>query len=192
MIDFLGNLDQILFSFINSSMANPVTDFLMPIITSDDLLRIAYGVAMLALLVRGNRRLRWLVLFSALTLLLTDQLSAHLLKPLIARIRPCHTIADIHLLVGCGSGYSMPSAHAANAFGQAALFGIANKRTLKYLLSVAALISLSRIFVGVHYPFDIVAGAAIGVFVGVITYCLFCQVDKKWRICGIRNSHHTR
>ncbi|MCK4371896.1 MAG: phosphatase PAP2 family protein, partial [candidate division Zixibacteria bacterium] len=118
MLEMLSAIDRGLFLFVNMQLANPVTDFIMPIITSDQLLRVAYGAAMAILLWRGNARLRWLVLFSAVALLLTDQLAANVLKELIERPRPCHLMEQVHLLVGCGGGYSMPSAHAANAFGQ--------------------------------------------------------------------------
>jgi undecaprenyl-diphosphatase len=151
---------------MNAQLANPVTDFLMPIITNDMFLRLLYGGAMVILLWRGNTRLRWLVLFSALTLTATDQTSAHLLKPLIERIRPCHVLSNVHLLVGCGGGWSMPSVHATNAFGQALLFAVAEPKSRWYLLIFAFVVALSRVFVGVHYPGDILVGSALGAGIG--------------------------
>lgn len=167
MIETLVQFDTAVFLFFNVTIANPVTNWAMPIITSDLYLRIGYGAAMILLLIRGNARLRWLVLFSALALLLTDQIAAGFLKPLIARPRPCHLMTDINLLVGCGGGKSMPSAHAANAFGQAALFSLCVRRLKWYLWAVAGLIAISRVFVGVHYPGDVLAGTVVGVAVGV-------------------------
>lgn len=180
MIEFLENLDTVLFLLVNVGFANPVTDFIMPIITSDKILRGLYGVTMILLLWKGNARLRWMVLLSAIALAFTDQLSSHWLKPMIERIRPCHLLDDINLLVHCGGGLSMPSSHAANAFGQAALFGFFFRRFRTYLYFLAAVIAVSRVFVGVHYPGDVIVGGALGVLISVILAALFNMLPFPW------------
>ena len=185
MLDDLAGLDRAIFLFFNVHMANTVTDIVMPLVTSDTLLRIAYLMAALILLWKGDRRTRWLVLFSALTLAVTDQMVSHWLKPLIARPRPCHTlpIDSIRLLVGCGSGYSMPSSHAANAFGQAILFGLAFRRAIWWLVGLAVVIAFSRVFVGVHYPGDILTGSLLGALTGFVLFHAHGRtlvfIDKK-------------
>ena len=181
MLDWLIQLDRTIFMFINSTIANPATDALMPLITSDDLLRVLYGLALALCLWKGNARLRWLVLFSGLTLLLTDQIAANWLKDAIGRLRPCHAdsgISPLHLLVDCGGGKSMPSAHAANSFGQAILFGLAYRNIRAYILTFAAFVAISRVFVGVHYPGDVLVGALLGALIGwvvLIGYRFFMQ-----------------
>ncbi len=167
MIETLQNIDQALFLFINVKLANPVTDLVMPLVTSDNMLRVLYGVAMVLLLWKGDRKLRWMVLASMLVLLLTDQISAGLLKPMIGRFRPCHELIDINLLVNCGGGKAMPSSHAANVYGQAALFSFHYRKVSPYLHGFAALVAVSRVFVGVHYVGDIVAGAILGIVLGL-------------------------
>ncbi len=162
MLENLAQLDTAVFLFLNVSLANPVTDLIMPVITSDLLLRWLYGLALALILWKGDARLRWLVLFSVLVLLLTDQISSSYLKPFFGRPRPCHVLTDIHLLVGCGGGRAMPSSHAANAFGQAVLFGYLYRPVRVYLLLFATVVALSRVFVGVHYPGDIIVGALVG------------------------------
>lgn len=179
MLEWLQQIDQAFFFFINVKLANPVTDFVMPLITNDNYLRIGYIIALVIILIKGSRRLRLLALFAGLTLLLTDQVTAAWLKPLIARPRPCHTFTDINLLVGCGAGYSMPSAHAANAFGQMLVFGLFHRKTFYALTVVAILIALSRPFVGVHYPFDILVGAMIGALIGTTMYQLHAVVWRR-------------
>jgi undecaprenyl-diphosphatase len=182
MLETIGAIDQALFLFINVQLANPVTDFLMPIITSNMLLRIGYGAAMVLLLWKGDARLRWLVLFSAVTLALTDQISAGLLKPMLGRLRPCHVLENINLLVGCGGGKAMPSAHAANAFGQAILFSLLYSKVRWPLISFAAVVAISRVFVGVHYPADVLAGAMLGAMIAVAIVWLFNSVSSKlWK-----------
>lgn len=181
MLEALAACDRAVFLFINVSLANPVTDFIMPILTSDILLRVSYGAAMVLMLWKGDARMRWLVLVSVIVLACTDQMSAGMLKPLIARLRPCHELADINLLVGCGGGKSMPSSHAANAFGQAILFALLYKRVRWYLIGFASLVALSRVFVGVHYPADILFGAALGVIIGMVLALIFEQIMTKRR-----------
>lgn len=176
MIEYLKNLDTILFLLVNVGFANPVTDFIMPLVTSDKILRGMYGLAMIIILWKGNSRLRWMVLLSAIALALTDQLSSHWLKPLIGRVRPCHILDDINLLVACGGGMSMPSSHAANAFGQAALFGFSFPRVRKYLYWLAFLIAVSRVFVGVHYPGDVLSGGILGIAAGLTLAAVFAKL----------------
>jgi len=180
MLEWLIDLDTALFLFFNVTLANPVTNFLMPIITSDNLLRAGYGLTMIIVLWKGDARLRWLVLFSILTLTATDQLASHLFKPLIERARPCQIMENINLLVNCGAGFSMPSSHAANAFGQAAIFGLLFKKIRVLLIIFASLVAFSRVFVGVHFVGDILAGALLGLFAGLILMLLFKQFERKF------------
>lgn len=171
-------LDKTLFRFVNQSLANPVTNVIMPFITTDLHLKIFYGVCLFLILWKGDRRLRWAVLGSLVVVTLSDQLSSAILKPLVGRLRPCK-IMEVYLLVGCGSGFSFPSSHAANLFGQAFFFyGIA-PRSAKFLVPLAVLVALSRVFVGVHYPGDILAGAILGTAVGLSAAVIFKRVYKK-------------
>lgn len=179
MLELLNQIDTILFLWLNSGLANPLFDFVMPLVTSDDLLRILYAVAMALVLWKGDARLRWLVLFSGLTLALSDQLAANFIKHAVERVRPCHEIESVHLLVGCGGGYAMPSAHAANAFGQAFLWSLAVRPLTWQLYAFAALVAISRVFVGVHYPFDVLVGAAVGAVAGWLLYRLFLVFERR-------------
>jgi len=187
MLEILNSIDLTMFVFFNVTISNPVTNLLMPIITSDNLLRGLYGLAMILLLWKGDSLLRWLVLFSAFALLVADQLSSHFLKPLFERPRPCHIMTDINLLVNCGAGYSLPSSHATNAFAQAALFSLTAKRTRWYLWAFAATVALSRVFVGVHYPFDILAGALVGTSVGIAVAFGFEFFEEKRKADAVSN-----
>jgi len=180
MLEWLTEIDTVLFLFFNVTLSNPVTDVLMPIITADNYLRTGYGLTMILILWKGDVRLRWLVLFSILTLTATDQLSSQVLKPLIERARPCQIMENINLLVNCGAGFSMPSSHAANAFGQAAIYGLLLERVRIPIIIFAVLVALSRVFVGVHFVGDILAGAILGIFAGVLLMLLFKQFERKY------------
>lgn len=190
MTDALYTVDSTLFVTINQSLANPVTDFLMPIITNDWVLRIMLAVALLMTLWKGTARLRWAALFSLIAVALADQAASTVIKPLFERMRPCHetaVFANLHLLVHCGGGKSFPSAHASNAFSIAVFFAAVTLRP-KYtwviwaLFSFAALVALSRVFVGVHYPADILAGALVGSVCGLIAVAFLRMWYRKLRI----------
>ncbi len=169
MLEFfiqLEAMDQALFFFINQTLSNPVTDILMPFVTSDMNLRIFYAASLFLILWKGDTKLRLAVIFSLVTVAICDQMVSSLLKPLLGRPRPCHEL-EVHLLVGCGGGLSMPSSHAANLFGQAFFFRKVAPFTAKYLIPLAIVVGLSRVFVGVHYPADILVGSALGTLVGL-------------------------
>lgn len=181
MAEFLIELDKVVFLLLNVQLANPVFDAIMPIVTSGDLLRVLYALAMVLLLWRGDSRMRWLVLGSVVVLVMTDQLAASVFKPMFDRLRPCHVMDNINLLVGCGGGKAMPSAHAANAFGQAILFGCFYRQVRWYLLFFASLIAASRVFVGVHYPGDVLGGAILGAICAMIVAVFFRLLVSQFR-----------
>ncbi len=172
ILAWLGALDKSLFFFINTSLANPVTDVIMPFFTADLHLKIFYAACIIGILWKGDNRLRFAIIFSGICIAFSDQLSSHVIKPLIERPRPCH-VFDVHLLVGCGGGKSMPSSHAANLFGQAVYFLMIARKSAKYLFPLAVVVALSRVFVGVHYPFDVLVGAFVGAVSGLAAYGLF-------------------
>ena len=101
-----------------------------------------------------------------LVVTLSDQLSSHLLKNLFERVRPCHILEDINLLISCTKSYSMPSSHAVNNFAAAIFFSKLFPKYKLPLILIAVLMALSRPIVGVHYFSDIVVGALIGTIIG--------------------------
>jgi len=181
MLEWLLDIDHAVFGFVNKSLANPVTDFIMPVITNDWFLRVLFGLILLALLVFGGRRFIWIVAFSLVAVILTDQSCNALLKPLFGRIRPCR-LMTVHLLVSCGPAFSFPSSHAANLFGQAVFFGLLFKKYLPYSLGFAFLVGVSRVFVGVHYPLDVGGGILLGGIIGAAVAGIMWNLDKMGRL----------
>jgi undecaprenyl-diphosphatase len=185
-MDILFGIDRAIFVFLNTTMANPVGDFLWPFITDYDRIlyvRIALVAIWLALVIKGGKRGRTAALLVVLVIVCSDQLSSFVIKPLVNRSRPCHTVEGVpavqpvHLLVGCGGGKSFPSSHAVNNFAVATLFAFFFRRARVWLFVWASLVALSRVAVGVHFPMDILGGAAIGWGVASLIVWL-------WVTCG--------
>lgn len=114
--------------------------------------------------------------FALLSLVFADQLSAHVIKPLVQRIRPCNDASLLQYvhneLVDCGSGFSFVSSHATNHFALAIYFiMVFAKPSNKFYVVLgfvlwAGLISFAQVYVGVHYPFDVLGGALLGMLIG--------------------------
>lgn len=179
MIDFLYSVDVAIFYFINVNLANPVTDKLMPFITDVKNWYITYVLLWFIVLFKGGKYRVGLAIGMILLVVISDQISSTLLKHLFERPRPCKVLENVHLLVGCTDSYSFPSSHAVNNFA-AAMFFTFFYRHLKWILfSVASLMALSRIFVGVHYPSDVVGGALIGLVIGYVLAISYNFVLEK-------------
>ncbi|MBK7092143.1 MAG: phosphatase PAP2 family protein [bacterium] len=155
MLDWLVEIDSAVFVFLNSGIVNPVFDFIMPIATNHWFLRGVFAVIVLGLLIFGKKQERIAAIACIVTVALADQLSAQLIKPLVGRIRPCHTLSRFICWSTVRKGLSFPSSHAANSVAMAIHLSYQYPKTMWYLIGFAALVSFSRIAVGVHYPLDV-------------------------------------
>lgn len=173
----LEQWDQWLFIQINSHQSNSFFDSVMPYLRNSFYWSPLYLFLFLFVTMNFKGRGWWWVLVFLCTVSLTDIVSSKILKETIERIRPCMDIdfmVNVRLLVNyCSGGYSFTSSHAANHFGMATFFFISFRHLFKKWTMLAflwaAAISYAQIYVGVHYPFDILGGAAVGVFIGLLT-----------------------
>lgn len=169
MPELIQNIDVVLFYVINNGWSNPVLDKIMPFVTEVDSWLMIYLFGFWFLLFKSGKQGKITAIALILTIIITDQINSSLLKDLFGRLRPCHTLPDVNLLVGCGGGKSFPSSHAANNFAAAMVISKLVGKNKVFFFSIATLVALSRVYVGVHYPLDITAGALVGIILGYIT-----------------------
>jgi undecaprenyl-diphosphatase len=179
LLSALNSLDWSLFRFINSDMGHPLLDAIVPMLRNGWFWLPLY-VLVIALMVQRWKRRAWLVLFFfLLTAGTCDYVSASVIKPWVHRERPCNDpekATRVELRVSCGVGYSLPSAHATNHMGMAVylllLFGGMYRNSRYLFLLWAILVSFAQVYVGVHYPSDILAGWILGGCIAWVFYAL--------------------
>jgi undecaprenyl-diphosphatase len=177
-------LDQSLFLALNGAVRWPWFEAVMRVLSAGDLGRILFVVLAAVLVVRDRRRGLVLLLGAALTITLADQLSSHVIKPWVERPRPANVLdpATVVLLVNRTRSFSFPSSHATNSFAGALYFSSFLPRLTGPLFVLAALISFSRIAVGVHYPLDVAAGAVIGLAAAALVLSVLARLGiGRWR-----------
>jgi len=161
-VPWLLDLDVAAFRFINQTLANPVSDVVMPFLSGNVLVGPAVAAVLGWLLWRGGAKGRIFVTVLALTLALNDGLVINRLKKAIGRSRPFDTQPEVHLLAGKGLAKSMPSSHAATTAGAAMVAGLYFRRSRRFMVPIAAAVGISRVSVGVHYPSDVLVGWLLG------------------------------
>jgi len=180
MIDAVLRLDRALFFFINQSLANPALDRVMPLITKQENWYPLFLLIIIGLLWKGGRTGRIAVALLIPLILLSDQITSGLIKPLVDRTRPCEAFeaaGTVRALLGVKTSPSFPSSHAANAFAAAAFFALLYPKRQWIYWIIAVLIALSRVYVGVHYPLDVIVGAAIGVMCAFLIYAVYTKIN---------------
>ena len=167
-MEFLYSIDLTVFYFFNHTISTGFLDKFFSIITDVNKWYIAYIILIGIAFFKGGRRGKIAVLGLILLIIVTDQTGYRILKEFFERVRPCNALTDANTPVGCAGGFSFPSNHALNNFA-AAVFLLRLFPAYKWIfLIVATLISISRIYLGVHYPSDVIGGALIGVAFGYL------------------------
>ena len=158
----LLDIDTALFFFVNQALANPVFDWVMPLITKIRNMAPLIGIAAIYLAVRGKRKGRIALIALVIAVAVSDLVSHELLKPFFGRLRPCVALEGVRMLLGKKTSLSFPSNHAANIAAAAVVVSFYYRRMLWPMACLAFLIAFSRVYVGVHYPGDVLFGALFG------------------------------
>jgi undecaprenyl-diphosphatase len=159
--------DRWLFHLVNQRTANPVFDAVMPVITDRAQFIVPLIALWLFLFWRAGKKGRIVAALTLVVIAASDQISAHVLKPLFSRTRPPYVLESVRLLVDTTRSFSFPSSHASNGFAVAAFVSSFYPRTKIVLYVLAALLAYSRVYVGVHFPSDALGGAALGLVLGL-------------------------
>ena len=181
----IENLDQQLLLFLNS-LNSPFWDQVMYAISGKLIWAPLYLAIMIYLGVKYRRKFFVILFFIVLGITLADQISVHLFKNVFQRLRPCHEPeleGLVHLVKGeCGGLYGFVSSHATNSF-YVACFSLLFIKKRWFTISIvlwASVVGYSRIYLGVHYPGDVVCGSILGAMVGWGIYKLYLYTDKSY------------
>ena len=181
MFEEILKLDSKLFLYLNN-LGTPKFDTFWISLSMIEANILMYLFLIFLLFYTQKTRPKFLYIFYlfsviALMITITDQ-GANIFKDSFQRLRPCYdeSIKDSLRLVkeNCGGKYGFFSAHASNSFSLAIFFGLLFKNRIRYIIIItmiyALLISYSRIYLGVHFPIDIIVGSSFGICVGIIMY----------------------
>ena len=178
--------DRLILRHINADWHNPFFDWLMPIVRIAETWAPFYLFMLVFGIVNFKKTAWWWILMAVVTAVLSDYISSDLIKPNFFRLRPCNepAIADwIRLFPGIyrPQSSSFTSSHATNHFAIATYFFLTLKNRIGkwtwLFFAWAALVCYAQMYVGVHYPFDILAGALVGTILGFGTATFF---NIKW------------
>ena len=189
MFESVTSLDQSLFFSINHGLSNNFFDWIMPMVRNR-YFWIPLYVFLAVFFISNYRKTGFIILaFLGLTFAFADYSASSMVKPAVKRLRPCNDTAinsEVINRISCGPGYSMPSAHASNHFAIAFFLIFVFYRKWKWIFPLAFfwafIIGFAQIYVGVHYPLDILMGAILGIIVAYITAALFkiTLSKKEW------------
>ncbi len=185
MIDFLTRIDTELFLFLNglhTLWLDPVMTFI-----SGEITWAPFYIILLYLVIKKYKKQSIVIIIGIILLVLcSDQVSSSFFKPVFERPRPCHNevIKDLVYLPNghCGGAYGFISSHACNTFALAAYLTLLLRKHYSKIAWVmftwATLVAYSRIYMGVHYPGDVIVGAAVGAIIGFVIGTLANKVIK--------------
>ncbi len=178
------HLDQNIFHLINHWQTGQALESLLIFWRNKTTWIPLYLLFAVWVLIRYRWRGLWFLIAMGLTVGLADQISAHVLKPFFHRMRPCQLpVEGLVLRINCGQGLSFPSSHATDHFAVAAFlwpFFLKHKKIISYsLLLWASIVAFAQIFVGVHYPSDVLFGSVLGWLIGRFIYWAYLHIVNK-------------
>ena len=199
----INRIDTRLYHIINQDFKNSFFDFLMPMITApDNWLIPVLSAFILSFVIKFFRPLLTnhsagealkevysfgekmfvLIILLLIVIGIGDYTNHKIFKPFFGRIRPCNVLQDVNLLVSCTSSLSFPSSHAVNIFSMATVISWQFRGAAIFALTLAIMVSYSRVYVGVHYPFDVAAGGLYGIICGGVVLLIKQKLFKIWQL----------
>ena len=187
MIESIQQFDVELFLKIHRGLSNGFFDWLMPLLRNRYFWSPLYLFIIVFCIKQYKKQGFYIIGMVLFTFAMGDIIASRLIKPFVARVRPCNNFSlanDIIHRVPCGSGLSFPSAHATNHFAIAVFLICVFYSRWKPILPLgifwAAIISFAQVYVGVHYPVDVTAGAILGTIIGFICSIIFKKLQPDF------------
>ncbi|MFO7659069.1 MAG: phosphatase PAP2 family protein [Bacteroidales bacterium] len=187
MLELLADTDTTLFLFLNG-FHSPFWDDVMWFVSG----KMQWIPLYLAIISWMIYKFRWKAVYIIISVIiliaLTDQLAVKLFKETVLRLRPCHQpelSRLVHLVNNhCGGKYGFISNHAANSFALATFtaFIFRNRIFTMFIFFWAAVVAYSRVYLGVHFPGDIIAGAMFGMLVAVLVFIALKTINNRFKL----------
>jgi undecaprenyl-diphosphatase len=194
LFEKIKEIDNNLFFFVHQNLKNSFLDILMPIITDYGTWIWPLIIGSIALFIFGGKKGKIACAVLIITILFADNLTSYILKPLFGRIRPSFSINLLNDIIDKSASkpsFSFPSNHATNIFAMAMVLSWYYKYFALIFFTIAGIVGFSRIYVGVHYPFDIVGGALTGISCALLfiwcVHLITCRFTKYTEIKSKKN-----